>query len=60
MQYSRLFVFAVIVVISSLVGCTSLVKTESVATEAAKKAESFSVGYPDGYKDWTNTFGKVV
>ncbi len=59
-EYSRLVVFIVIIVISSLVGCTSLVKTESVSTEASKKAESFSAGYPYGYEDWTNTFGKVV
>jgi len=93
-EYSRLFVFVGIIVISFFVGYTSLVKAESLATEAAKaahsmadaikaeisgtetagtetakvehsktgviKAESFSVGFPYGYTDWTNTFAKVV
>jgi hypothetical protein len=68
-EYSRLSVFVVIVVICSFVGYTSLVKAESSETEAAKvehpktdviKADSFSVGFPYGYQDWTNTFAKVV
>ncbi len=34
-------------------------KAEHSKTDV-KKAESFSTGFPYGYKDWTNTFAKVV
>ncbi len=34
-------------------------KIEETKTEAIK-ADSFSVGFPYGYQDWTNTFAKVV
>jgi hypothetical protein len=38
--------------------------TEAVKVEHSKtdiiKADSYSVGFPYGYQDWTNTFAKVV
>lgn len=58
-RYSRLSVFTTLIVVSFLVGYTSVLRAESPKAGAVK-AEPSVAEYPDGYKDWPNTFAKVV